>query len=421
MNRWALILRNLSGRPLASSLTSSSVALGVMLVCAILLLRAELERRFEPSRGVGLVVGAPGSSLQLVLNAIYHLEQSPGLLPFEVFEELDRHPSTRLAVPYALGDSFRGFRVVGTTEAAFDPRFPLPPAETAKGKFASGGPFIVDPRALQSALALEPAPPEGARRQAVVGAEVAAALALRPGDKIEPTHGLDSLHAHAQAALWEITGILKPTGTPLDAVVFINLDSFYRIPEHAAAPKPGQDGRPGLSAVLLVPRGGMHKALLLGSLRNRPELQVASVEREVRRLMAVVGRVDLLFLWIAALVVVVGLLSVMVAIYNTMNERRGEIAILRALGARRRFVVAVVVGEAAALAASGALAGLLLGHLLVFLVADQVTAAAGFAPDPLRLLPAEPLLLVGVTLCGALAGLAPAWRAYRTDAAANLR
>src|SRR5262245_13691217 len=137
-----LIWRNVSQHRVSSGLTLSSVALGALLLCAILLLRAATEQSFlGPSRGFSLVVGPPGSRLELVLNTVFQMGQSTGLLAYETCEELARHPSTELAVPYAVGDAFRGFRVVGTTDAFFSPRFPYPAAQTPAGKLAAGRPF----------------------------------------------------------------------------------------------------------------------------------------------------------------------------------------------------------------------------------------------------------------------------------------
>ncbi len=431
MNLWSLILRNIATRRLASALTALSVALGAMLVTSILLLRAELETHYlEPGKGYSLVVGAPGSGLQLVLNAISHIDRSPGLMPWPVYEEIADHPSTRLAVPYAVGDAFRGYRVVATTEAFFDPRFPHPESKNTAGKFADGGPFTVDPQSLKEALEAMVEGKHDAheghdhdhdhRSEAVVGSEVAARLGIRVGDLIEPTHGTGSGHeAHEHESLWSVVGILKPTGTPVDKLVLINIDSFYRIPDHADGIIPGTR-TPGLSAVVLMPKGGMHKAMVLGTLNKRTDVQVTSVEREIRRLLGIVGRVDQLFLWVALLVVVIGVMSIMVAIYNTMNERSREIAVLRAIGAGRTWIMAVIVGEATALAAMGALGGIVLGHGLTAAVAPQVQQAAGFSPNAFQLLHSEPLLLLGITLAGALAGLLPAWRAYQTDVASHL-
>ncbi len=563
MSLWQLILRQLRQRSLSSVLTALSVALGVMLVSAILLLQHQMERHFlEPGRGYSIVVGAPGSALQLVLNGVYHMDKSPGLLPMRTWLELEEDDSVALAVPYAVGDSFHGYRVVATTDALFDQRFPHPAGE-GDAKLAEGRPFHFSRERLFETLeglgaarltaqeaAEETGPLDvfvradgtyaindeavalaavgdaaGARAvhvlaeaeapypavmalvealraagagdvqllvsehedehehehehehegegegkgegehahdehaqdehahdehaqdehahdehahdehehehehghdhdavmEAVLGAEVAAAMGIHVGDEIEPTHGVEGGTAHDHEHLWKVVGILKPTGTPVDRVVFINLDSFFAIDEHAAgALLPGTQ-EAGLSTVLVFPRPGVHKAMLLSKLNRRPDLQVADVNEQVRNLFTIVGSVDVIFLLVSVLVVLIGVLSILVAIYNTMSERRREVAILRAIGAHRRTVFGAIVGEATLLTVLGALGGLLLGHALVWVAAGRVEEAAGFRPEAWMLLSVELLVLVVVTTAGALAGIVPAWKAYRTDVAESLR
>jgi len=257
--------------------------------------------------------------------------------------------------------------------------------------------------------------------EAVLGAEVAAAMHIHVGDEIEPTHGVGDGTAHEHEHLWKVVGILKPTGTPVDRVVFINLDSFFAIDEHAAGALIPGTSEAGLSTVLLFPRPGVHKAMLLSKLNRRPDVQVADVNEQIRNLFTIVGSVDVIFLIVSVLVVFIGLLSILVAIYNTMSERRREVAILRAIGARRGTVFGAIVGEATVLTVLGALGGLVLGHLLVWLASGRVEEAAGFRPEASTLLSVELLVLVVVTAAGALAGMVPAWKAYRTDVAESLR
>jgi len=398
-----LVRRNLSQHRVSSGLTAMNVALGALLVSVVLLLRSATAGAFlQPSRGYSLVVGAPGSRLELVLNTIFQLGQSPALLAFDVFSELERHPSTQLAVPYAVGDTFRGFRVVGTTEAFFDPRFPYPKAESPRAKLASGRPLRSNPEALRAALAALVAPaaarhdatPAEAANEAVVGAAVAAALDVRVGDRIEPTHGIEGGGiAHRERQLWEVVGVLERTQTPVDDLVLINLDSFYRIGDHAGGVVP-ETNQPGISAVVLFPKPGVHKALLLSQLAKRTTLQVADIDAEVRALLALVGNVDRVFFAIAVLVVLVG--------------------------ARRRTVFGILIGEAGLLSALGGAVGIAAGHLVVALSAGAVERSAGFRPPALVLLPEEALAYVLVVVAGALGGLLPAVQAYRTDVAARL-
>ena len=440
MSLLRLVLRNLRLRGLSSTLTALSVALGTMLVTAILILQGALDRHYDaPGRGYSIVVGAPGSALQLVLNAIYHVDDAPGLMPMRIWWELEADESVALAVPYALGDSFHGFRVVATTDAFFAERSPHPAGE-GEAKLAEGRPFRFQRERLENVLrelgaTLEHARAEPAPRrveshhdhdlevhdETVIGAQVAQTLGIRVGDRIEPTHGVEGGRAHDHERLWEVVGILKATDTPVDRLVLIPLDSFFTIEDHRAGALLPGTSEPGLSALLVFPRPGVHKVVLLSRLNRRPEIQVADVHEEIGHLFAIVGSVDVLFLLVALLVVVVGLLSVLIALYNSMNERRREVAILRAIGAPRRWVLGSVVTEASLITAIGAVLGLLMGHGLVALAADRVESSAGFRPSAFDLVPAEGLVVLAVVTAGALAGLWPAWKAYATDVAANLR
>jgi putative ABC transport system permease protein len=435
MRAHQLILRNLAQHRSSSALTLLSVALGALLLSTILLLRSATERSFlGPSRGFSLVVGPPGSRLELVLNTIFQMGQSPGLLAYEAFAELEQNPSTELAVPYAVGDVFRGFRVIGTSEAFFAPRFPYPAAPTVHGKFAAGRPFRFDAAALEARLSeiaagssgaaavatAEARPAPGGVAEAVLGASVARQLDIRLGDQIEPTHGVDGAGtAHEHAQLWTVVGILEPSATPVDELVLINLDSFFRIPDHRGGIIP-ETGKPAISAVVLFPKPGVHKALLLGQLNKRTQLQVADVDGEVRRLLRIVGNVDRVFFVIAVLVVWVGVVSVAVGIYNTLAARQRELAILRILGARRATLFGMLVGEATLLSALGGAIGLGLGHLLVACGAGLVEQSSGVRPHAWLILPEEALAYALLVLAGALSGLLPASKAYRSAAAAGL-
>lgn len=433
MNLPRLIERNIQQRKLSSFLTALSVALGVMLVIAILIVQKQMEDAYQrPGKGFSLVVGPPqGSPLTLVMNTIYHVDQSQGRLPMAILDELRELKYVKHAVPYAVGDAFRGFRVVATTDALFSKYFPHPAGE-GKEKFEFGGPFPFDRRSLKASVSLlagVPIPDDckdaPVHNHAVIGAAVAEALDINVGYEIEPTHGVEGgQKAHEERQLWTVTGILKRTNTPVDRVVFINLDSFYRIPDHAIGgvmrTKDGKGWQAAISSIVVFPRGSTFKALLYARLKAREDIKVAEVNSELKKLFDLVGGVRVLFVVVSALVAVIGVVSIMVAIYNTMNERRREIAILRSIGARRLTVMGAIVAEAATLAFLGALAGLLMAHGLVALAAGYVEKQAHFRPDSLEIQPIELGMLGVVTMVGALAGLVPAWKAYRTDVASNI-
>jgi putative ABC transport system permease protein len=443
-----MALRSLAQRPLGTALTAFSVALGVMLTSAIVAIEHQFKENYRnQGSGYPLVVGAKGSALQLVLNVVYHQDKSPGNIPFKVYRELEADNAVKLAVPYAVGDAFHGFRVVGTTDAIFNKTFgPLPDTPL---RLKAGRPFRFDEHLLEHAIeeietvagamkAASRGAGDGEEHcthdhdlvmEAVCGSAVAQKLKLEVGARIEPTHGIEGGKEHEHEHLWTLVGILEPTGTALDRVVFINLDSFYGIPEHQAGGRIAETGDAGLSSVIVYPRGGVLKATLMGKLSKRSDLQVANPSEVIRQLLDMVGNVDRYFLLVALFVVAVGVLSVGVSLYNTMNERRREIAILRAIGARRSTIIRQLLLESAGIAVLGSLAGLLLGRLLVLAAGDWIAKDAGFTPNPWTWTPleiggrvfwAEPLLVLVVAAVSAIAGLLPALKGYRTDVASNL-
>src|SRR5262249_55011578 len=158
--------------------------------------------------------------------------------------------------------------------------------------------------------------------------------------------------------------------------------SFFGIPEHQEGGRIPETGEAALSSVIVYPVGGVWKALLLGKLSKRTDLQAVSPSEEIRGLLDMVGRVDTYFLGVAIFVIVVGVLSVGVSLYNAMNERRREIAILRAIGARRSTILAQLLGEATLIALAGSIVGILLGRLLILSVSGAIAKDSGFAPDP---------------------------------------
>ena len=429
MSVFGLIQRSIRQRLLSSALTALNVALGVMLVCSILLVRAELESTYlRQGEGFSLVVGPSSSSrLQLVLNSVYHVDQSTGLLPWSIYEELNGPRWGRyikLAVPYSVGDQLKGYRVVATTDGIFSDLFPQPPGKGAE-KLIDGRPFAYDPAATEEAFEDlrkrnrgEKVPHKHGLAEAVVGYEVATKLGLRLGQEIEPTHGVEGGEAHDHSHTWTVVGVLKRTGTPVDRVVFINLDSFYRLDDHAGAFVKELDDAT-ISSVLLFPTD-VGKAFAFATLSKRGDVQIAEVGFEILGLLNIIGNVDAIFLIVSILVVIIGVVSLMVAIYNTMNERRRELAIMRAIGARRSTVLAAIVGEAAVLSAIGAVLGLVAAHILVYAISDYVMELAGLQLDHWNFLSTEFGVAALVVVAGAIAGLIPAFKAYRTDVAKNL-
>lgn len=408
-----IVRKSLRQHALSTVITALSVALGCGLLMGVFVIRARAYDAFTASGGgFDAVLGARGSSLQLVLNSVFHLEQSTGNLPWSEYQKIAAHPDVAYAIPYAVGDNLRGFRIVGTTPELFTLH---EYAEGRKLTFADNGRVF-----------------DATRREAVIGSQVMRRTGLSLGDHFHSAHGLAeggdaSGHEHEDEFL--IVGVLEPTGTPADRVVWVPLEAYYRMDGHTlhgtgetfvpdpTAPIP--DEHKEVSAVMLKLRG---PAFSLEQQINRQgrEATFARIGPVMADLFDKIGWADKALGIVAYMVLLVAAGSILASLYNTMNERRREFAILRALGARRSTVFSAIIAEAAAVAMIGSLGGAIIYALLLGVAAAVARQRTGVTLDPFVYHPVLVLAPIGMTLLGALAGVVPAIKAYSTDVATNL-
>jgi putative ABC transport system permease protein len=333
-----------------------------------------------------------------VLNSIFHLEASPGNLAWQDFLDIQKNPNVELAVPIAVGDNYRGYRLVGTTLDYFD-----------KNEYAPGRRFELQP----GGAFFDPG-----RREAVVGDFVARKMNLKPGDTFHPFHGLifDERSQHAET--YVVVGVLKPSNTPADRVIWIPLAGIQRMTGHD--PKAATD----VSAVLVKLKAGSALAgFQMDMMYNKQGNRLTfawPIGQVVAELFAKIGWFDRVLVLVSYLVAVVATASILASIYNSMNERRRELAILRALGARRSIVFAAIVLEAATISAFGVMAGFGIYAALMSGVAGILRAQVGVVLNPFAFHPVMLWSPAAFIALGGLAGIIPAVKAYRTDVAQNL-
>jgi putative ABC transport system permease protein len=406
-----IVRRSLRQHALSTAITVLSVALASGLVMAVFAIKSQSYDAFTGgANGFDAVLGARGSQLQLVLNTVFHLETSPGNIPWQMYQAIAEDPGVDLAVPYAVGDNYQGFRIVGTVPDLFS-RFP-----GAGGiRVASGGRFFT-----------------ADAREAVVGSVVAQRTGIRTGDTINPYHGLIFDEGKKHQEQYTVVGVLDATNSPLDRVVWIPIEGVYRMSGHVLrgtgrnfTPDEGQtipEEHREVSAVLLKlkdPQAGIYLDQTINRQGNRATL-AWPIGRSMADLFEKIGWVNRVLELVAYLVVVVAAGTILASLYNTMNERRREFAILRSLGARKGTVFSAIVAEATTITALGTLGGYvfyaaILGAAYVIVRAQTGVVLQVFKPDP-----ALWLTPLGMLLVGALAGLVPAFKAYRTDVASNL-
>jgi len=392
-----ILYRSLRQHALSTLVTAGSIALAVGLLMVVWMVKAQSQRAFvETSTGFDAVLGARGSRLQLVLNAIFHLEASPGNISSADFEQIRRHPAVKAAIPLAVGDNYRGYRIVGTLEDLF-----------TKVEYSPGRRYAVQPGGRVFA---------GAAHEALVGSFAAERLGLRLGDTFQPYHGLVFDPANQHEETYTVVGILEPTNTPADRVLWIPLAGIQNMKGHD--PKFATD----LSAVLLqlrTPQAGFMLDMMYNRQGNRLTFAYP-VGAIIADLFGKIGWFDRVLALVAYLVAFVAAGSVLASLYASMSARRRDLAILRALGARRHTIFTAVVAEAAVIGALGALAGSIVYGALLAGVARIIRAQTGVAIDVLAVHPVLWIAPLAMIALGALGGIIPALKAYRVPVAETL-
>jgi putative ABC transport system permease protein len=408
-----LVRRSLRHHAFSTLVTILSVALASGLVMSVFAIQKQALDAFTGGPiGYDAVLGARGSQLQLVLNSVFHLETSPGNIPWSLYQEIRKRPYVGYAIPYAVGDNYRGFRIVGTTDEIFT-RLEYQPGR--KYEIQPGGSAFV---------------PEN--REAVIGDFVARSTGLGVGSTFNPYHGLTFVEDKRHADEYTVVGVMKPTNTPADRVVWIPIEGIFRMEGHelrgggerfvASPTREIPDEHKEISAVMLKlasPQAGVvldHEINKQGKVATLA-WPIGSVMIDLFNKMGWVNRILEL---VAYLVIVVAAGTILAGIYNTINERRREFAILRALGARKRIVFTTIVVEAATIAGLGALLGYGVYFAILAATAAVVRSQTGVVLDVTQFHPMlglTPLIMIGL---GALAGIAPAIKAYSTDVATNL-
>jgi putative ABC transport system permease protein len=399
MTLWLIVFRSLRQHALSTMVTALSVALAGGLLMSVWSVKEQSQAIFTGvNAGFDAVLGARGSKLQLVLNAIFNLESSPGNVALPDFQDIQSNPAVELAIPIAVGDNYLGYRLVGTVPEMFTR------VEYAPGRHyeVGSGENFFDPN----------------RREAVVGSFVAQKLGLKRGDTFHPYHGLIFNEKDQHSETYVVVGVMKPSNTPADRVIWIPLEGIQRMSGHD--PNAATD----VSAVLVKlkadsPLSGFRLDMMYNRQGNR--LTFAwPIGTVMADFFNKIGWFDQVLALVAYLVALVATLSILASIYNSMNERRREIAILRALGARRRTIFGAILLESASISALGMLFGFVCYGLIMVGVAGVIRGQTGVVLDPLKFNTVMLWAPAALILLGALAGVVPAIKAYRTHVAEYL-
>ena len=409
MHLLRLALASLNNRRFTALLTILAIALSVCLLLAVERVRTEARSSFASTiSGTDLIVGARSGSVNLLLYSVFRIGNATNNIRWSSFEWLASHPKVKWAIPISLGDSHRGYRVMGTDMSYFQ-----------HYRFGRG-----------QSLQLAQGKPFADMFDVVLGAEVAAALHYTIGQELVLAHGVSevSLTRHDDKP-FKVSGILARTGTPVDRTLHISLPGMEAlhvdwqngIPARGAGRVSADSARSmdlhpkAITAVLL----GLNSKIATFTLQRQineysgEPLQAILPGVALQELWSLMGTAEKALFVVSLFVVLTGLIGMLTAILTSLNERRREMAILRSVGARPWHIASLLILEAFALSLAGVAAGLLLLYLGIAASQGYVQANYGLYL-PLNL-PSryEWSLLGGILAAALLMGSLPAWRAYR--------
>lgn len=405
-----LAIASLFARSLTVGMTILAIALSVALFLGVEKVRTGARASFADTiSGTDLIVGARSGSVQLLLYSVFRIGNATNNVTWESYQDIAARPDVDWIVPISLGDSHRQFRVMGTTRAFFE-----------HYKYRQGRSLEVADGAIMDDLF-----------DTVIGADVAATLGYNVDDPIIVAHGLASFTEHKDQP-FRVSGILEKTGTPVDRTVIVSMEAIeaIHVDWKSGAQIPGRSTPAdairemeltpkAATAALVGVKSPLQTFTLQRAINEYPEEPLLAILPGValQELWAIVGIAETALLAVSAMVVVTALIGMMATIFSSLNERRREMAIFRAMGARPITILSMLVLEAMVMAAVGALLGLVLLYVGLAFAQPILDSAFGlWLPIDAPTIQ-EFWVLTGVICAGAIVSLLPALRAYRMSVA----
>ena len=415
--------KNILNKPLNLVLNLVLFALGVGLISLLLLVNVQLEDKFEKNfAGIDLVIGAKGSPLQLILSSLYHLDAPTGNMPVSEAKAFlnPKHPIFKSAIPLSLGDSHRGYRIIGTNTGFID---------LYEAKFADGKLFEEN-------------------MEVVVGATVAKNLNLKLADEFKSSHGLieDENLVHEDAAPFKVVGILEKTGSVIDQLIVTKTQSIWVVHdehdheaeestehneaehdhEHEEAehsedlPLTSYEDK-SITSLLVKFKGRNIQALNMArNINENTNFQAATPAIEINRLYTLLGVGEEALKAMALLIIFVSGLSIFISLFSSLRERKYELAVMRTLGARPGFLFQLIIFEGIIIAVLGYFCGIALSHGSMILLADFLEKSYRYDFSAAIFLKEEIYIFGASLVIGIIAAIIPAFQASKTDIHATL-
>ncbi|MFD2932470.1 FtsX-like permease family protein [Spirosoma flavum] len=408
MNLFRISWSNLKDKPLSSFLSGLLMTFGITIISLLLLLNKQLDDQFRKNiKGIDMVLGAKGSPLQLILSSIYQIDSPVGNIPLDEAERLTRNPMIKTAIPLSMGDNYQSFRIVGTNKKYLD----------------HFGATIVQGKLFQQPL------------EVVVGPRVVAVTGLKIGDTFAGSHGLDKdgeVHANSK---YKVVGVLNPTNTVADQLILTPLSSIWSIHEHhdehhevGEAHETGatheeedhhEEAPREITSMLIKFRNPMGMMLARG-INSNSKLQAALPNIEINRLFSLLGVGVETLRGLAIVIMLISGISVFVSLYNSLKERRYEMALMLSMGATRAQLFGMLLLEGLVLALIGFVLGVIFSRVGLWLFSSSVSSEYHYNLAAFGILPEEWVLLGVAIIIGLLAAALPALGVYRMNISRTL-
>ncbi|QKZ15458.1 ABC transporter permease [Spirosoma sp. KUDC1026] len=420
MNLFRISWSNLKDKPLNSFLSGLLMTFGITIISLLLLLNKQLDDQFRKNiRGIDMVLGAKGSPLQLILSSIYQIDSPTGNIPMEEAEKLTRNPMIKTAIPLAMGDNYRSFRIVGTNKKYLD----------------HFGATVAQGRLFQKDL------------EVVIGPRVAQVTGLKLGDTFAGSHGLDEggdVHGDTK---YKVVGVLNGSNTVADQLVLTPVSSVWAIHDHEHEEGEAheehdehhdegeghdeheegevhedhdhEEAPREITSMLIKFRNPLGMMIARG-INSNSKLQAALPNIEINRLFSLFGVGIETLRGLAIVIMLISGISVFVSLYNSLKERRYEMALMLSMGATRAQLFGMLLLEGLVLALIGFVLGILVSRVGLWLFSASVSSEYHYDLAAFGILPEEWILLGVAILIGLLAAALPAIGVYRMNISRTL-
>lgn len=406
MNIVLLVWNYLKARPLNTAINILLLSLGIAVITILLLFNNQVAKKLsENTKGIDLVVGAKGSPLQLILCNIFHIDFPTGNIKLNEAEKISRNRLIKSTIPLALGDSYQTFRIVGTTQMYAE----LYHAELAEGSWWKNN------------------------LEVTIGSNVQQHTKLRLNDEFNSAHGLtQGGHAHNEHR-YVVKGVMKKTNSVVDNLILTNIESIWQmhdeeevdqvhrtmdttfVPSALVPSIASSDSMKEITSMLIKYRSPLAAVQLPRIVNSQSSLQAASPAFETARVMSILGVGADIIKGFAYVLILISALSIFIALYNSLKERKYDMAVMRTMGASRTKLFVSILAEGGLLTFLGSVIGILMGHGVVIIFSSLLEEAQKTGITGIIFYPEEWIILGGSLLLGLLCAVIPALQAYRTD------